>query len=274
MRTIRHATKIVGVLLTATVMQACSDGYDAPSAPTDVARNGATAAAAAPRILRAIGASGTISDDVAQLQGLLGATLNATPDGADPNGRREINWDAVPPALTNTDAFPGDFFNATDPAAPAGRKRGAIFTTAGTGLRVSDNDFNDVNPTYGAQFNFFSPVRTFSSVGSNVLDVLFQVPGTDTPALVNGFGAIFSDVDRVLTTKLEYYDASNRRIGVVFAPRRTDANGHSVAGIVYTDKVVARVRMTLGNAALGPNESSTRDAVIVDDFLYGEPRAR
>ena len=36
---------------------------------------------------------------------------------------------------------------------------------------------------------------------------------------------------------------------------------------------VGRIRITSGNAALGPNESlPTLDVVVMDDFVYGEPR--
>jgi hypothetical protein len=262
MRTIRHATKIVGVLLTATVMQACSDGYDAPSAPTDAARNGATAAAAAPRILRVIGKSGDITTALNDTRTLLGE-LNA------PGGRREIGWDGGPPTLANNDVFPGDAFLA----------RGVIFSSSTGAFRVSDNDLVDINPTYGAQFNAFSPLRTFLSIGTKELDANFFVPGTTTPALSKGFVVVFSDVDRVLTTKLEYYDASNRRIGVAFAPRRTDGIGHSLAGIIYDSPVVARVHITVGQAAVGAtvndvSDGGTQDVVVMDDWILGEPQAR
>jgi hypothetical protein len=34
---------------------------------------------------------------------------------------------------------------------------------------------------------------------------------------------------------------------------------------------VARVRITSGNTALGPNESANRDLVVMDDFIFGTP---
>jgi hypothetical protein len=33
------------------------------------------------------------------------------------------------------------------------------------------------------------------------------------------------------------------------------------------------VRIVTGTTALGPSESPTVDLVVMDDFLYGEPRA-
>ena len=86
-----------------------------------------------------VSASGDITDAVNQFRGLLGEPNNVVTPGSDAlkNGRREINWDgaAVP---TNNDLFPGNFFNA----------RGAEFTTDGSGFRVSNNGYTDVNPNY------------------------------------------------------------------------------------------------------------------------------
>ena len=36
--------------------------------------------------------------------------------------------------------------------------------------------------------------------------------------------------------------------------------------------MVARVRITTGNSALGPNDGGAVDVVVMDDFLYREPR--
>jgi hypothetical protein len=44
-------------------------------------------------------------------------------------------------------------------------------------------------------------------------------------------------------------------------------------GIVFTDASIARVRITSGDAAPGPNDDGTHDIVMMDDFLYGEPQA-
>jgi hypothetical protein len=38
---------------------------------------------------------------------------------------------------------------------------------------------------------------------------------------------------------------------------------------------IARVRVTLGNTAIGPlDNNGTSDIVVVDDFIYGEPLDR
>ena len=111
--------------------------------------------------------------------------------GEQNGGRREVNWDAVPPAFTNTLNFPGDFFNQNF----SPRARGVVFSTDGSGLSVSNNDFKFINAAYDAQFNSFSPVRTFSAIGSNTTRVDLFVAGTSTPARSTGFGVVFSDVD-------------------------------------------------------------------------------
>ena len=55
-------------------------------------------------------AAGDITPTVVSFRDALG-TLNANTPGSQTGGRREINWDAVPAAFTNTDSFPADFFN-------------------------------------------------------------------------------------------------------------------------------------------------------------------
>src|SRR5512138_3662278 len=53
-------------------------------------------------------ASCDITTAVAGYRGLLGS-LNPNVVGEQPGGRREINWDAVPALVTNTNSFPADF---------------------------------------------------------------------------------------------------------------------------------------------------------------------
>ena len=74
-------------------------------------------------------------------------------------------------------------------------------TTPGTGLRVSDKDFSDINTAFGDDFNAFSPAKTFAAVGSTITNVTFQVAGASTPAVVAGFGVVFSDVDNATSAK-------------------------------------------------------------------------
>src|SRR6185436_11293011 len=127
--------------------------------------------------------------------------------GEQATGRREINWDgAGANPFNNKNDFPADFFNTNV-------KSGAIFTTAGTGFRNDSTLFAEINPAYAAQFNFFSATKIFSPIGSNLLDQLFQVAGQPTPAVVRGFGIVFTDVDVADQTRIELFAVDGTSLG-------------------------------------------------------------
>lgn len=217
--------------------------------------------------LRVIEASGDIALALAEFQAAAGDPANGGGAGPQPAGRREIRWDGVPPDRTNTDDFPIDFFN----------NAGLVTTTDGIGLRVSDNDFGDLNQGYADEFESFSKVRTFMSVGSPRMTVTFRVPGSDVPAVVNGFGIIFSDIDRDGAASITLYAADGENLGQYLAPVRSDSAGHSFLGVLYDRPLVARVEVTSGEAALAAGtddltDGGAHDLVITDDFLYGEPQ--
>lgn len=222
--------------------------------------------------VRIVSATGDITAAVTEYRGLLGGANNVGAEGEQAEGHREINWDAaiVP---TNTDDFPGNFFNVNS-------KRGALFTTDGSGFRVSDNGYVDVNPNYDGEFNFFSPKKLFVAVGSTITDVQFVVAGSNTQAVVTGFGSVFADVGRANSTTIEYFDVNGNRLLKIAAPRASDATGLSFLGAVFDSPVVARVRITSGDTPIGATaEDNVKgagqkfDIVAMDDFLYGEPRA-
>lgn len=228
-------------------------------------------AAAAPVVFTAAGANpASIQGTVDAYRAALGA-LNPNVGGSFGSGRREINWDGVPDTFSAPNSLPANFFNANSP-------RGAVFSTPGTGFQVSGNTgvapvrFDNINPTYSSQFQTFSPQRLFTAVGSNILDVNFFVAGTNTPATVSGFGAVFADVDLAGVTSIQFFDQNNLLLGTFFAP--TSNNGLSFLGVFFNaGERVARVRITSGNAPLGPNETGGLDLVVMDDFIYGEPVA-
>jgi hypothetical protein len=213
-----------------------------------------------------------------------------------PIGRREINWDGG-----------GDNFTTTDPVTPFNvflNTRGGQFTTPGTGLTQAPPAADPVqfppgglvglfnNPTYGDIFSTFSPERLFTPVGSNITEALFFVPGTldpatnvAQPATVSGFGAVFTDVDqpdgsgpgrkrgnRRSSTLMEYYDADGELLFSSFVPASPGDGSLSFFGIVFDDAPIARVRITSGNVAPGPDDDAKHDIVVMDDFLYGEPQ--
>lgn len=229
-----------------------------------------TATAAGPVPTATVLASGSIADSVTSFRNLLGAANGATP-GEQPSGRREINWDgAGANPFDNSNNFPADFFNTTV-------KVGAVFTTSGTGFRNDSSDFAEINPAYAAQFTFFSANKIFAPVGSNVFDVLFQVAGQPTPAVVKGFGAVFSDVDIAGATTIQLFAQDGSSLGTFAAPVRSDSVGLSFAGVTFDQPVIARVRITLGTGALGAgvndiSAGGTADLVVVDNLIYGEPK--
>jgi hypothetical protein len=224
-----------------------------------------------------LSAAGNVAMALASFQSTLGDPLNVVP-GQQVAGRREINWDGVPAQFTNVDTFPSDFFNSTDPTVAAGRKRGAVFSTPGTGLRVSDNDFADVDSGYADEFNAFSAPRTFMAVGSNIVEVVFRVAGADQKAVVKGFGVVFSDVDKAGSAWIELFGNDGKSLGTYAAPVRSDPNGFSFVGVAYETARVARVQITSGEAALGygnkdVSDGGAYDLVVMDDYLFGEPQA-
>lgn len=218
-------------------------------------------------------ASCNVTTAVADYGTLLGS-LNPNVVGEQPGGRREINWDAVPALATNTNTFPADFFNQP----VTGRARGAVFSTDGSGFRVSDNDFFDVNTEYADEFNAFSPIKTFAAVESNFTDVQFFVAGTTTSALSSGFGVVFSDVDEAGSAAIKLIGADGRSFGEFFAP--VCAGGFSFVGVAFDSPVINRVEIKSGKGVLGSgladvsdrDHEGARDLVVMDDFIYGEPR--
>ena len=202
-------------------------------------------------------------------------TLNANVVGSFPSGRREINWDGVPDALSAPNNLPANFFNVNSP-------RGVVFSTPGTGFQVSANsinptstpvEFGNINAAYPTYFATFSPQRLFTALGSNVVDVNFFVPGSATPATTSGFGAVFTDVDLASTTSIQYFDAGGSSLGTFFVPAGIGGSESlSFRGVLFNaGERVGRVRITSGNAALGPVETSI-DLVVMDDFIYAEPQ--
>jgi hypothetical protein len=215
-------------------------------------------------------ASGDLSQALAAFRHALGDSVNRTA-GEQAGGRREINWDGVAGAALNVNTFPGDFFNRVVP-------RGQIYTTEGTGFRVSDNALADLNPAYAGEFAAFSPTKIFVPVGNKAMTVHFFVAGSTTPALVNGFGVVFSDVDVEGSASLAFFDSRGRLLKKVNAPVRSDARGFSFVGVTFADPIIAQVRIVAGQAAIsGANADVSAggegDLVATDDFISGEPHA-
>jgi hypothetical protein len=197
-----------------------------------------------------------------------GTLLTTAPAAS--KGRREINWDGVPVNLLNAYPFPADFFNSLDSTTPDGRKRGLIYVPANASLRVSDNNFSDIDPSYATQFNAFSKSKLFSANGTNVTEIRFKVAGTNKDAYVTSFAAVFSDVDNPTATVVEAY-TGNALIASVKSP--VADKKFSFVGIHSHQPKITRIRITSGNTALaaGVVDSGTTDVVVMDDFIYSDP---
>jgi hypothetical protein len=243
----------------------------AASATIRSSREARPAKAGGPIVVRAAGNIGAAVD---RYRNLLGPDNGGAPGGL-AQGRREINWDSVPDRFAEPNALPGDFFNS--PTAP--RARGALLTTPGRHVAVSaapNNPFGaavrfgDINPTYPALFRTFSPPRLFSPIGSNIVNLYFRVPGTNTPGVVRGFGAVYTNVTIPEKTGFRYYDARGRLLASFTVPVRP--RGLSFLGVIFRSAIVARVRIEYGNHALGPNESAHINVAVMDNFIYGEPQ--
>jgi hypothetical protein len=219
--------------------------------------------------------SGDLAAAIAKYQALLGADNGGDPI-AHPTGRREINWDAVPDDVARPNAFPGDFFNAKE----APRARGAVLATPGDSLGVSAKSgnpdgalprFGDINPSYQDEFRTYSAERLFSPVGSNVANITFFVPGTDTKAATRGFGAVYTGVDTNGAADFKFYDTKGKVLGTYAVPKSKD--GLSFLGVAFPDAIVGKVKIVYGSTKLGPDNSKKYDVAVMDDFIYGEPQA-
>lgn len=223
-----------------------------------------------------ITAAGDILPAMNEYRALLGADNGGDPGTKSASGYRELNWDGLSDAESAPNLYAPDLFN--QPLAP--RARGIVLSTPGTGLMVSADSnnptgtptsFGNINPSYTSIFPPFSSERVFSPVGSNIVDVRFYVPGSGTPAVVRGFGAVYIDVDRQENTAFEYFDIDDRSLGTYATPVLNE--GHVFLGVAFPEAVVHRVRIEYGNSALGPNDGGSVDVAVMDNFIFGEPQA-
>jgi hypothetical protein len=254
----RHLTRAtasataLAALLAGALVQACGDGGAVLRTVTNL--------------------SGDVDPHIPEFGAAIGAVDNKSEPGTHAAGRREINWDGVPTPFLDSDTFPAAFFNTNAP-------RGAIYQAeGGTGLRVSDNNFGDVNPTYAAELIPFSDPKMFAPIGTNRFELRFRIPGTDTAAVVQSFGAVVVDVDKANVSRLQAYDKDDRLIADVPAATRKDPDEYTLVGVQFDRPVIARVVLILGDTPIGAGiddvtQGGTGDVVVLDDLLYSEPQA-
>jgi hypothetical protein len=249
--------------------------------PSLVAQGNTSRDFEAPAVYQAAGPTReSIATTIDQFRAAIGGINNGNNAGTSGPGRREINWDGggsnTSPAAT---PFTG-FLNI----------RGALFTTSGSGFVQAPpagmaTTFG--NLSYETAFQAFSLQRLFSPVGSNVTDTTFFIPGSQgaTPATTTAFGAVFADVDqpdgsgpgskrgnRGASTFIEYYGYAGNLLFSSYVAATPGTGTFSFLGIVFNDARIGRVRITSGDLAPGPDDDPARDIVLLDDFIYGEPK--
>jgi len=239
-------------------------------------------AAASPVIFEVGGTSSpsSIQTTVSNFQAALGGINNGNNPGPLPTGQRQINWDGGGGVNANT-VSPTPFNGFQN-------IRGALFTTPGTGFIQAPpsggpqnglaGQFN--NATYGTIFSVFSPLRDFTPIGSTVTNTTFSIPGTmgGTPAEVDGFGAVFSNVELANSAKMDFFDPNGKLLTEQFVPTGTGAASLSFLGVFFNaGEEIGSMTITSGTNPLasGTNDNPAGgvNLVVMDDFIYGEPQA-
>ena len=138
--------------------------------------------------------------------------------------------------------------------------------------------FGNINPTYTTTFPPFSGERIFSPQGSNIADIRFYVPGTDLPAVVRGFGAVYIDVDRDENAAFEFFDINENSLGVYGTKALNQ--GYVFLAILFNSPIIHHIRIEYGNSALltpkmfAPDfdDGGAIDVSVMDDFIFAEPQ--
>jgi len=234
----------------------------------------------APLVFQAAGpAAASIAGVVDQFRAALGGINNG--NGApQQSGRREINWDGGGSA-TSVGTTPFTVFL---------NNRGAFLTTPGSGfVQAPPAGLGDTfgNSSYASAFQPFSLQRLFSPIGSNTTELRFFLPGgNNVAAVTSGFGVVLSDVDqpdgsgpaskrgnRGASTYIEYYDAYGQLLySSTVAASPGDAT-FTFIGVLFDSARIGGVRIITGDVAPGPDDQPNHDVVVMDDFIYGEPKA-
>jgi hypothetical protein len=212
-------------------------------------------------------AAGPNADDVRST--ILSFQTALGPLNGNPEGRHEINWDAVPASFSASNSLPPDFFNRNS-------VRAAVLS-AWTGLQVAVNAadgpvrFDNLYNGSSALFPVFSAEKLFTLTGSNDYNVDFFMPATRSRSKVKGFGAVFANVSLPFTSSLEFFNADGLSLGMFYVPPAP--RGLSFVGVMFTGRMVTRVRVVQGTVVPGAPEDlvSGQNAVVLDDFIYGEP---
>ena len=90
---------------------------------------------------------------------------------------------------------------------------------------------------------------------------------------------VFSDVDQLGSASIKLIGANGESLGVYQAP--ACGSGFSFVGVKFATPLVAAVEIKSGQGPLGADAADVsdrdhgpaRDLVVMDDFIYGEPRS-
>jgi hypothetical protein len=213
--------------------------------------------------------AGDVTAAVERYRGLLGGHDNGGTPGTQASGFRSLNWDKVPDEFAAPHNLPPGRLarprrgphHARD--RPAGQRKAGQPGECRPALRQHQQQYPRI-------FKTFSPERLFAPIGSNVVEMTFFVPGTTTPAVVRGLGAVYTNA-RDSHTAFEFFDAAGKSLGKFQVPAAQE--GLSFLGVAFPTPVVAHVRIEHGNAALGPDDGDGVNVAVMDDYIYGEPHA-
>jgi hypothetical protein len=75
-------------------------------------------------------------------------------------------------------------------------------------------------------------LRDFTPIGSTVTETTFFIPGTNgaTAATVDGFGAVFTNVEIANSSKIDFFDPNGNLLTEQFVPTGTGAQSLSFWG--------------------------------------------
>lgn len=193
-------------------------------------------------------------------------------------GRREINWDDLHSRYVAPNYIAGDHYNVVSP-------RGLLISTPGTGIMISVPDgipggvlpnFGNINTAYLTGLSPYSTPSMMAAMGSTRTTFSFVIPGSSTPALSRGFGAVLSDVDEFGPTRIQYFDEFGALLLDLVAPATRGEATFSFIGATFKSPVVASVRIIAGTVPVNNTSGSvfglpTVDVVAIDDLIFGEP---
>jgi hypothetical protein len=192
--------------------------------------------------------------------------FQAALDQLAPGTRRNINWDGISIAPAGSKFIPADQFLASrqiilDPDFPTDE------------LLVSNDEFADRRGNYAANFPFFSPAVNFKYVEDDGQPNVFRLADLQTPGLIQGFGAIFTDVEKDSTSGLVFKDQLDREVGRFYVP--AGANGQQqFLGVIFSRPVIAEADVLMGEEGeqFGSvddiSNGGTADVVVTDDFVF------